>query len=86
MSCVISYQGKLARLLVAFFSLFVLMTTLSSCNKPESPKAVQTTFSSPADAGAAFFEAAKAGDQTALLADLRARIPGRLVLGRCGKG
>jgi hypothetical protein len=67
MSCVISYQGKLARLLVAFFSLFVLMTTLSSCNKPESPKAVQTTFSSPADAGAAFFEAAKAGDQTALL-------------------
>jgi Protein of unknown function (DUF2950) len=47
------------------------LTSLTSCNKPEkttSEKAVQKTFASPDDAGAAFLEAAKSGDQSALLA------------------
>ncbi len=44
-----------------------------ACNKgenpqPESSKTVQKNFASPADAGAAFLEAAKSGDQSALLA------------------
>jgi hypothetical protein len=46
-------------------------SSLTSCNKPEkatSEKAVQKTFASPDDAGAAFLDAAKSGDQSALLA------------------
>ncbi len=41
----------------------------SSCEKAPKPeeKAVQQTFASPADAGAAFLAAAKSGDQAALL-------------------
>ncbi|HEY6292640.1 MAG TPA: DUF2950 domain-containing protein [Terriglobia bacterium] len=45
-----------------------MIALLVSCRKPESPKAVQETFTSPDDAGAAFLEAAKSGDQSALLA------------------
>ena len=48
-----------------------LITVLASCNRSEKPTAVkveQKTFASPADAGAAFLEAAKSGDQAALLA------------------
>jgi hypothetical protein len=42
---------------------------LASCEKAPKPeeKAVQQTFASPADAGAAFLAAAKSGDQAALL-------------------
>ena len=51
--------------------LVAVIVLLASCNKqekssPEKPTA-QKTFTSPADAGAAFFEAAKSGDQNALL-------------------
>ncbi|MGB0000480.1 MAG: DUF2950 family protein [Candidatus Acidiferrales bacterium] len=52
-------------------TLLLTISSLASCNKSEnttSEKAVQKTFSSPADAGAAFLEAAKSGDQSALLA------------------
>ncbi len=62
-------------------ALLVLLASMVACNKPESnkpesnkpesstpEKALQTTFASPADAGAAFFEAAKSADQNALLA------------------
>jgi hypothetical protein len=54
-------------------ALLAVITLLASCNKPENPKperpkAVQTNFASPADAGAGFLEAAKSGDQNALVA------------------
>jgi hypothetical protein len=55
-----------------FAALFAVIVLLASCNKPENTTAektvVQKTFASPAGAGAAFFEAAKSGDQGALLA------------------
>ena len=71
MSCVIWNQENLAGRLWTLLALFVLLTTLTSCSKQEKPateKTAQRTFASPADAGAAFFEAAKSGDPTALLA------------------
>ena len=52
-------------------TLLLTISSLASCNKSEkttSEKAVQKTFASPADAGAAFSDAAKSGDQSALLA------------------
>jgi DUF2950 family protein len=52
-------------------TLLLTFGSLTSCNKPEkttSEKAVQKTFASPADAGAAFLDAAKSGDPSALLA------------------
>ena len=53
-------------------TLFALLASFISCNKSAKPTAekaaVQKTFASPADAGAAFLEAAKSGDQSALLA------------------
>jgi len=64
-------QKVLGARLAIFAALFVLVAWLTSCNKSESAtseKSVQKTFASPADAGAAFLEAAKSGDQTALLA------------------
>lgn len=54
--------------LAMFVVLFAMILSLASCNKPESSQAAQKTFASPADAGAAFLEAAKSGDQSALLA------------------
>ena len=51
--------------------MFVLVSLLASCKKTEKPiegKIAQKTFASPADAGAAFLQAAKSGDQGALLA------------------
>jgi hypothetical protein len=57
--------------LVAFLLLGISLATLDSCNKTEKSLTGETgqrTFASPADAGAAFLEAAKAGDQAALLA------------------
>ena len=71
MSYVIRNQENLVGRLWAFFALFVLIATLTSCSKPEksaAEKTAQRTFASPADAGAAFFEAAKSGDPAALLA------------------
>jgi len=53
---------------VMFTALVGGITLLTSCNKSESPKAVQKTFASPEDAGAAFLQAANSGDQGALLA------------------
>ena len=53
---------------------FVLILWLGSCNQTEKPnveKAEQKTFASPEDAGAAFLDAAKSGDQAALACDLR---------------
>jgi hypothetical protein len=49
-------------------ALFALVLALASCSKSDDSKSVQKTFASPADAGAAFLEAAKSGDQSALLA------------------
>ena len=45
-----------------------LVLSLASCKKADESKPVQKTFASPAEAGTAFFEAAKSGDQAALLA------------------
>jgi hypothetical protein len=67
MSSVIWYQQNLTRRVWTFFALFALMATLISCKQPEVPKAVQKTFASPEDAGAAFYQAAKAGDQAGLV-------------------
>ncbi len=52
-------------------TLLLTISSLASCNKSEkatSEKPVQKSFASPADAGAAFLEAAKSGDQSALRA------------------
>jgi Protein of unknown function (DUF2950) len=52
-------------------TLLLTFCSLAACNKPEkatSEKAVQKTFASPADAGTALLDAAKSGDQSALLA------------------
>jgi hypothetical protein len=64
-------QKMLAARFAMFASLLAAIISLASCGKPENPpaeKAVQKTFASPADAGTAFLEAAKSGDQAALLA------------------
>ena len=50
-----------------FVPLMAAMLWLVSCNKPDAPPP-QKTFSSPAEAGNALLEAAKAGDTNALLA------------------
>ena len=69
MAHVIGYQrvrsgrfSKYAALLAA------LAGALTACHQPEAPKPVQKTFASPDDAGAAFYQAAKAVDIPALLA------------------
>ena len=51
-----------------FLAFFAVIASLASCNKSGSAKAVQRTFASPADAGAAFLAGAKSGDQGALIA------------------
>ena len=55
-----------------FVALFVISFILASCNKigttSAENKAVQRTFATPADAGAAFVQAAQSEDQAALLA------------------
>jgi DUF2950 family protein len=68
MSYMIGNQKILGARLEMLAALFAVVALMVSCNKPESPKAAQKTFVSPADAGAAFFEAAESGDQGALLA------------------
>jgi hypothetical protein len=49
-------------------ALFVFVGALAACKQPEAPKAVQKTFASPEEAGAAFYQAAKAVDQLGLVA------------------
>ncbi|HMD10382.1 MAG TPA: DUF2950 domain-containing protein [Candidatus Acidoferrum sp.] len=61
-------QKTLAKHFAIFAALFLTISLLVSCGKAESPKAEQKTFASPNDAGAAFLEAAKSGDQGGLLA------------------
>jgi hypothetical protein len=48
--------------------LAALIISLASCNKSETSQSTQKTFASPTDAGTAFLEAAKSGDQGALIA------------------
>ncbi|HKN77013.1 MAG TPA: DUF2950 domain-containing protein [Candidatus Acidoferrum sp.] len=62
------HRNILARHFVVFPAVFLTISLLVSCGKAESPKAEQKTFASPNDAGAALLEAAKSGDQGALLA------------------
>lgn len=54
--------------LTKLLALFLLIIAQVGCNKTESAPVVQRTFASPAEAGAAFLQAAKSGDQSALLA------------------
>jgi hypothetical protein len=61
-------QESLSSHFAIFAAVLVAISSLVSCGKAESPKAQQKTFASAADAGAALLEAAKSGDQTALLA------------------
>jgi hypothetical protein len=73
MSCLVwSHRILVARLCLGLM-LLASGISLVSCNKAENAAAAekaagQKTFASPSDAGAAFFEAAKSGDQSALLA------------------
>jgi hypothetical protein len=63
-------KTEVARQLVSG-ALLALIMSLGACTRsPEtrSQESAQKTFASPADAGAAFLEAAKSGDQGALLA------------------
>src|SRR5271167_2858562 len=53
---------------VMLMALFALIISLTCCSKSDDSRAAQKTFASPADAGAAFLEAAKSGDQGALVA------------------
>jgi hypothetical protein len=64
----ITQQRILGRRLRKLAALLLLAGTLSSCKQPESSKPVQKTFTSPEDAGAAFYQAAKANDQATLFA------------------
>ena len=70
MSDVINNQGNLNHRFWASLALIVLVGVFTSCRQPEAPvlKPVQKTFASPEEAGAAFYQAAKAGDQPALIA------------------
>ena len=64
-------RKALAVQLMVAATLLAPLTFLISCRKAENvepQKPVPKTFASPADAGAALFEAAKSGDQQALLA------------------
>jgi hypothetical protein len=71
MSHVVSNDKIPASRAWALRTALALLILLAACNKPGKPtgdKAVQKTFASPVDASTAFFEAAKSGDQSALLA------------------
>jgi hypothetical protein len=71
MWCLARNKKILVARLAMCASLFAAIISLTSCGKPENPpaeKTVQKTFASPAEAGAAFLEAAKSGDQASLLA------------------
>jgi hypothetical protein len=72
MWCPIRNKKIIAVRFARFAALFALIFSLASCNKlghaSAENKAVQKTFATPADAGAAFLQAAQSGDQGALLA------------------
>lgn len=71
MSQVVRNHKILASSLWISLALFALIIFLAPSNRAENPtagNAAQKTFASPTDAGAAFFEAAKSGDQSTLLA------------------
>jgi DUF2950 family protein len=70
MSNLIRKQTTRASRLALFMALWAMIISLAACSKQEKPtvQADQKTFASPADASAAFFAAAKSGDQDALLA------------------
>ena len=71
MSYVIRNHQFLSRCPWIIVTALALIMPLASCHRPEKPataKVEQKTFPSPAEAGAAFLEAAKSGDQAALLA------------------
>jgi hypothetical protein len=72
MSGIIGKQEHFVLRLWMLLMLLASVGSLLSCSKQENvtaeKPATEKTFASPADAGAAFFEAAKSGDQTALLA------------------
>jgi hypothetical protein len=53
---------------VVCVTVLALIVSMASCKKPEDSKPAQKTFESPAEAGAALLEAAKSGDQGALVA------------------
>jgi DUF2950 family protein len=55
------------RMFLALFALIILLPSSDRAENPTVEKAAQKTFASPADAGSVFFEAAKSGDQSALL-------------------
>jgi hypothetical protein len=66
-------DGRDLALRVALFvALLVVVISLGSCSKSEhatpQKEAAEKTFASPADAGNAFFDAAKSGDQDELIA------------------
>lgn len=71
-----SHMVRKSEMFIARFwmvsALLVLATSVISCSKTEmagsQPGEIQKTFASPEEASAAFVEAAKSGDQTALLA------------------
>jgi Protein of unknown function (DUF2950) len=66
LTCKRNIRDARAAMLIVLFGVIV---SLASCNKSENAAAAaQKTFASPAEAGAAFLEAAKSGDQAALLA------------------
>ncbi len=70
MSNLIPKQTTLALRTGMLMALCAVSISLVSCSKQEKPalQAEQKTFASPAEASAAFFAAAKSGDQDALLA------------------
>ena len=71
MSHVVSNHKILASRAWALRKALALCILLASCNKPGKPtaeKAIQKTFASPLEAGAAFFEAARSGDHSTLTA------------------
>ena len=72
MSRIIGKQEHFVSRLWMLLMLLASVGSLLSCSKQEKTTAekpaTEKTFASPADAGAAFLEAAKSGDQGALLA------------------
>jgi hypothetical protein len=67
-----SYVARDQKTVTVHFMMVMVLclatSLLVSCGKADSPKTEQKTFASPAEAGDAFLAAAKAGDQSALLA------------------
>jgi hypothetical protein len=64
---IFKHRTQVARLAL-YVALFTGLTLMVSCNTSETSASAQKTFASPAEAGAAFFEAAKSNDQAALVA------------------